>query len=115
VTKVELFEAIRKDHLLEGESIRAIARDRHVHRRTVRQAIDNALPPPRKTITREPTVLTKSMRSVVDQWQTEDRKAPRKQRHRAKRVFDRLRREQGYTGASSMLVSVPVGTSSLGM
>jgi len=101
VTKVELFEAIRKDHLLEGESIRGIARERHVHRRTVRQAVKCAVPRPRKATVREPTVLTRSMRVVVDQWLAEDRDAPRKQRHTAKRVYDRLCREQGYTGAAS--------------
>src|SRR3954449_8547808 len=48
-TRVELFEAIRRDARVEGLSIRELA-DRHqVHRRTVRQALDSALPPPRKT------------------------------------------------------------------
>lgn len=101
MTKVELFEAIRKDHLVEGESIRAIARDQQIHRRKVRQAIESAIPPARKRIVREPTVLTRALRSIVDQWLTEDRMAPRKQRHTAKRVFDRLRDEEGYTGAAS--------------
>jgi len=45
---VELFEAIRRDERREGLSIRALA-DRHrVHRRTVRQALENAVPPERK-------------------------------------------------------------------
>ena len=101
MTKVELFEAIRKGHYVEGESIRGIAREQHVHRRTVRQALENAIPPPRKPIIREPTVLTKSMRLVVDKWLIGDRDAPRKQRHTAKRIFKRLRGEQGYTGVES--------------
>lgn len=46
---MELFEAIRRDHRRDQLSIRALA-DRHeVHRRTVRQALDNAVPPERKT------------------------------------------------------------------
>ena len=48
-SRVELFEAIRRDERRDGLSIRALA-DRHgVHRRVVRQALDNAVPPERKT------------------------------------------------------------------
>lgn len=101
MTKVELFEAIRKEHFIEGESIRGVARKRKIHRRMVRQAIRNAIPPERKAMEREPTVLTRALRSIVDQWLKEDRSAPRKQRHTAKRVYDRLRQEEGYGGAES--------------
>jgi transposase len=103
VTKVELFEVIRKEHIIEGESIRGIARRRRIHRRMVRQAIKNAIPPKPKPIVREPKVLTRALRAIVDRWLTEDRKAPRKQRHTAKRIYDRLRREEGYTGAASTI------------
>lgn len=101
MTKVELFEAIRREHILEGKSIRAISRERQMHRRTVREALGSAIPRPRKSPEREPRVLTRALRNVVDGWLTEDREAPRKQRHTAKRVFDRLRREEGYSGAAS--------------
>ncbi len=101
MTKVELFEAIRKEHFIEDKGIRCIARDRHIHRRTVRQAIDNAIPPSRKPIRREPTVLTRQHRALIDEWLTQDRKAPRKQRHTAVRIFIRLRKEEGYVGAAS--------------
>jgi hypothetical protein len=47
-SRVELFEAIRRDHRREEVSIRALA-DRHqVHRRTVRHALGSAVPPERK-------------------------------------------------------------------
>jgi DNA-directed RNA polymerase specialized sigma24 family protein len=46
---VELFEQIRKDRRVEGSSIRELA-DRHrVHRRTVRQALESAVPAPRRS------------------------------------------------------------------
>ena len=48
-SKVELFEAIRRDERLEKLSIRALADKHGVHRRTVRQALENAVPPERKT------------------------------------------------------------------
>jgi Protein of unknown function (DUF664) len=47
-SRVELFERIRRDSRVEHLSIRELA-DRHgVHRRTVRQALGSAVPPPRK-------------------------------------------------------------------
>jgi hypothetical protein len=46
---VELFAAIRRDARAEGCSIRELADRYHVHRRTVRQALASAVPPPRKT------------------------------------------------------------------
>src|SRR6266540_1443248 len=47
-SRVELFEQIRRDRRVEELSIRELA-DRHrVHRRTVRQALASAAPPPRK-------------------------------------------------------------------
>jgi len=46
---VELFEAIRRDRRVDGLSIRALAERRGVHRRMMRQALDNADPLPRKT------------------------------------------------------------------
>ena len=53
-SRVELFENIRNDRRLKGLSIRELA-DRHkTHRRTVRQALDDAVPPPRKAYPERP-------------------------------------------------------------
>ena len=48
-SRVEQFAAIRRDHRVDGLSIRALADKHGVHRRTVRQALESAVPPPRKT------------------------------------------------------------------
>ena len=88
-SRVELFEAIRRDERREGLSIRALA-DRHgVHRRTVRQALDNAMPPDRKIPTRVAPKLDPA-KPLIDAMLTEDLTAPRKQRHTARRVLARL-------------------------
>ena len=47
-SRVELFEQIRRDRRLEELSIRELAERHGVHRRTVRQALAAAVPPPRK-------------------------------------------------------------------
>ena len=40
---------------------------------------------------------------LIDQWLEEDRRRPRKQRHTAKRVFDRLRAEYGFRGSYTIV------------
>ena len=101
MTKVELFEAIRRDKLVRGKSIRKIAQDRGAHRRTVRQALKGAIPPARRRAKLEPPVLTVAMRKQVDTWLEADRRAPRKQRHTARRICQRLRAEKNFTGVES--------------
>ena len=46
--KVELYEEIRREFEFGVGTIRGVARKLGVHRRTVRDAIGNALPAPRK-------------------------------------------------------------------
>ena len=88
-SRVELFEAIRRDHRRDGLSIRALA-DRHqVHRRTVRQALGNAVPPGRKAPVRAAPKLDPA-KPLFEAMLTEDLAAPRKQRHTARRVLARL-------------------------
>jgi len=101
VTRVELFEIIRRDHFVYEESVRAIARKHRVHRRIVRQALESAVPPARKRPERESPVLTLAIQGVIDDWLEADRQAPRKQRHTARRIHERLQREHGFEGAAS--------------
>ena len=101
LSKVELYETIRRDYYLSKKGIRQIARERHVHRRDVRYAIADAIPPPRKPMERCPPVLTLALRTVVDGILKADRRAPRKQRHTARRIFERLKAEHHYAGAES--------------
>jgi transposase len=97
---VELFELIRRDHYVQGYSIRQIARQRGVHRRMVRQALTSALPAERKRPRRDPPVLTRTLRQIIDEWLQADRMAPRKQRHTGQRLYERLVKEHGFAGAA---------------
>jgi transposase len=96
-SKVELFEQIRRDRRIEGLSIRELAQRHRVHRRTVRQALASALPPPRKTYPRRPRPAIDPYIEVIDAWLLADRDVPRKQRHTARRVWQRLVAEHGAT------------------
>ena len=92
--RVELFAAIRYDWQRNQMPVRALARKYDVHRRTVRQAIASPVPPDRKTPERAAMVLD-GVRELIDGMLREDLTAPRKQRHTARRVFERLCDEHG--------------------
>lgn len=94
MTRVELFEQIRRDARREGLSVRALAERHRVHRRTVRQALTAAMPPPRKTSAREAPVLG-PWKAIIRGWLEADQSAPRKQRHTGRRIWQRLRDEYG--------------------
>lgn len=87
--KVELFEQIRREHEFGGQSIWALAHKYGVHRRLVRQALDRALPPERKRPERERPKV-ELVRAFIDGILEEDRTAPRKQRHTAHRIHQRI-------------------------
>src|SRR6266508_4384036 len=89
LSRVELFESIRRQHRDEGLSIRELAQRHHVHRRTVRQALINAVPPQRKAPERAAPALG-AHEVTVRAWLEADLEVPRKQRHTARRVWQRL-------------------------
>lgn len=94
---VDDYGAIRRAHR-DGKSIRQIARDFQVSRRTVRHALTH--PEPRLTPwtrSRAAPVLG-PVQAIIDQILTDDEDAPPKQRHTAAQVFRRLRDEHGYAG-----------------
>lgn len=92
---MELFEQIRRDRDGEGLSIRALARRHGVHRRAVRQALASPWPPKKRPPSQRPAPKLGPYRPLIDGWLVADREAPRKQRHTAKRIWERLRDEHG--------------------
>ena len=99
VSRVEVFAAIRRDARVEGMSIRALAKKHQVHRRTVRQALESAEPPERRTPARVSPRLD-PFKATIDGMLRADLDAPRKQRHTARRIHVRLIEEHGATELS---------------
>jgi transposase len=103
MSRVELFEKIRRDHEFGDLSARELARRYGVHRRTVRQALGSAVPPERKRPVGRPAPALGAFREWIDEILIADRDAPRKQRHTAKRIGDRLAEEHGVVVAGSTM------------
>lgn len=90
--KVELFEVIRRDHALHGWGVRRLAKIHRVHRRLVRQALSSAVPPPRQ-VPQRPAPALGPAKPFIEAVLEGDRQVPRKQRHTAHRIWERIRAE----------------------
>jgi transposase len=91
-SKVELFEQIRREYEFGVGTIAGVAKKLKIHRRMVREAIGSAVPATRKKVERPRWKLGAAM-AFVEQILEADKKAPRKQRHTAHRVWERIQRE----------------------
>ena len=100
---VDLYARIRRACHVEGMSVREAARKFGVHRDTVRKMLKHSVPPgyrrdkPRRRPKLDPFI------AIIDQILETDRSLPKKQRHTAKRIFERLRTEHGFTGGRTIV------------
>ena len=90
--RVELFEQIRREYEFGVGTVVGVARKLGVHRRMVRQALADAQPPGRQQAQRERPVLAPLI-PFIEAILAADRNAPRKQRHTAHRIFERISAE----------------------
>jgi transposase len=90
--KVELFEEIRREYEFGVGTILGVAKKLGVHRRMVREALGDAVPARRKKPERKRPRLA-PVTPFIDAILQSDRAAPRKQRHTAHRIYQRIRAE----------------------
>jgi transposase len=97
--KVELFEQIRREYEFGVGTISGVARKLQVHRRLVREALSSAVPAERKPQQRKLRKL-QAATAMIDAILIADRQAPVKQRHTARRIWQRLCAElPGFSGS----------------
>ena len=96
--QVESYLRVRRAVMVEGMSIREASRVFGLHRDTVRKMLAYSVPPGyrRQTTPRRPKL--EPFTGVIDRILEDDLRVPRKQRHTAKRIYERLRDEYGFGG-----------------
>ena len=96
--KVDVYLRVRRAVMVEGMSIREASRVFGLHRDTARKmlAYSEPLGYRRQTSARRPKLELHT--GVIDQILEKDHGVPKKQRHTAKRMFERLRDEYGFDG-----------------
>jgi transposase len=97
---MDQYELIRTAHRVYGKSIRGIRRETGHHRQTIRKVLAGQEPHYRRR-QRVACPVMDPVAEVVAKWLREDRDRPRKQRHTAARVYQRLVEEEGFRGAES--------------
>ena len=92
---------IRQLFYEQGMTVTEVAKATHCNWRTARKYIDMedfspSCPAPEKEVTHESKL--DPFKPLIDQWLQDEKKAPRKQRHTAKRIHRRLKAEaEGYS------------------
>jgi len=96
-------EYIRKQHYVEGTPIRQIARDTGHSRQYIRKVINEAVPtiPKYKLRQAKKRPVMDPFKDIITEWIIHDQTNPRKQRHNAARIYERLCEEYGFKGNDS--------------
>jgi transposase len=100
---VELYARVRRAVVVDKMSEREAAKEFGLARETVRKMLRYSVPPGyrRQQPARRPKL--DAWVAAIDQILEDDKAEGRKQRHTAKRIFERLRDEHGYTGGYTIV------------
>src|ERR1035437_8460477 len=100
---VEIYGRVRRAVLVEGQSRRSVAREFGVSRKTIQKMLTYSVPPgyQRQLPIRRPKLGP--WLGVIDAILKEDKTRPVKQRHTAKRIFERLKGEHGFSGGYTIV------------
>lgn len=100
---MEIYGRVRRVVRVEGRSQRAVAREFGLSRETVRKMLEFAVPPGYRR--QQPVKRPKLglWLGMIDAILEDDRQRPAKQRHTAKRIFDRLKEEHQFTGGYTIV------------
>jgi len=100
---VEVYARVRRAVQVDGMSMRQAAREFGLSRKTIRKMLQYSLPPGYER--KKPVVRPKlgPWLGIIDQILVEDQSQPKKQRHTAKRIWDRLKAEHGFGGGYTVV------------
>ena len=96
--KVDVYLRVRRAVMVDGMSIREVSREFGLHRDTVHKMLAYSVPPGyrRQSLLKRPKL--EPFTGVIDRILEDDLTRPKKQRHTAKHIFERLRDEYRFDG-----------------
>jgi len=97
---MDQYELIRTAHRVYGKTISEISRETGHSRNTVKKALRGEAWAYRQREHQAYPVLGEYL-EIIDKWLEGDKERPKKQRHTARRVYNRLVREHYYSGSES--------------
>lgn len=100
---MDQYEYIRTAYRVYGHSIRQIARDSGHSRRTIKKLLFSEFSSYSQRTSQPFPILGSRFRDLIEQWLKEDQAAPKKQRHTARRIFNRLVSEHQFSGSESTI------------
>lgn len=102
IIEVDIYSAIRT-RFINGESKRSIAKSLNISRPTVTKYCEgDTHPDVRKDYQREPDVMTDTIKAfILSCFKQDDDENLKKQKHTAKKIYDRLVSERGFSGSYS--------------
>jgi len=100
---VELYAKIRRAVMVEGLSRREAAKQFGVHRNTITKMLEFSVPPGYRRRERPASKKLGPYMASIDAILEGDRAVHKKQRHTAQRIFERLRREEGFSGGYTIV------------
>ena len=97
---MDQYEVIRTAHRVYKKNISELSRMTGHSRNTVKKAIRGE-PWRYRERAKQPFPVLGPYLTIIDEWLLNDREQPKKQRHTARRIYNRLVTEHGYSGAES--------------
>ncbi len=97
---------IRRLVLVEERSKRSVCREFNIHWDTLQKILEHAEPPGYRQAQPRTKRKIGPFLGVIDEILKSDKKAHRKQRHTAHRIFERLRHEYDYPGGYTVVKEI---------
>src|ERR1700745_2650472 len=101
--RVELYAKVRHAVMVEGLSRREAAKRFSIHRNTITKMLSFSVPPGYRRRERPVSKKLGPHMAWIDAILEGDSQVHKKQRHTARRIFERLRDEQGFSGGYTIV------------
>jgi transposase len=98
--KVDQYEYIRISYRVYGKRIKQIARETGHSKNTIKKVLRGEYSGYKERYN-QPFPILEPYLEIIDGWLTNDKESPKKQRHTAVRVYNRLKTEHGFRGAET--------------